>query len=64
MDGKNRKSIVANRVGSPKSVAVYNPTGLGGRIYWTDTYYGTIDSADIHGGDRYNLISECKKFMY
>ena len=58
MDGNNRVVIVADHVGSPGSVVVHNPTGRGGRIYWTDAKQGVIDSTDFHGGDRYNVV--CK----
>ena len=61
MDGNNRRAIVTSLVGSPRSVAVYNPTGFGGRIYWTDQFNGVIDTTDLHGNDRFNLISECVK---
>ena len=64
MDGNNRITIVTSHVGSPKSVAVYNPTGLGGRIYWTDSFHGSIDTTDLHGRDRFNLISTCKDIKY
>ena len=58
MDGKNRIAIVTRHVGSPMSVVVDNPTGLGGRIYWTDSFHGAIETTDLHGGNRFNLIGE------
>ena len=62
MDGNNRQQIVTRNVGSPMSVVVDNPTGLGGRIYWTDSFHGVIETADLQGGNRVNLISKlCTK---
>lgn len=58
MDGNNRVTVVTRNVGTPMSVVVDNPTGLGGRIYWTDAYHGSIETADLNGGGRYNLISK------
>ena len=58
MDGNNRVTIVARNVGTPMYVAVDNPTGLGGRIYWTDAFHGSIETTDLNGGGRYNLISK------
>lgn len=58
MDGKNRVAIVTTNVGSPRSVVVDNPSGLGGRIYWTDSFNGVIETTDLHGGGRYNIISK------
>jgi hypothetical protein len=58
MDGNNRITVVTRNIGTPMSVVVHNPTGLGGRIYWTDSFHGTIETADLNGGSRYNLISK------
>ena len=58
MDGNNRIAIVTRNVGTPMSVIVDNPTGLGGRIYWTDSFHGSIETADLNGKNRYNLISK------
>ena len=58
MDGTERLAIITANVREPRSIVVDNPTGIDARIYWTDMYHGTVESADLRGGLRTTIIRE------
>ena len=58
MDGSGRKEIVNTNLGLPRAITVDNPEGLGGRIYWTDSFLKLIESTTLEGKDRQNLLGE------
>ena len=54
MDGSGRRAIITSRIRMPRSITVDNPpesAGLGGRLYWTDSFYGIIYSSSLFGED-------------
>ena len=60
MDGTERLAIITANVREPRSIVVDNPTGIDARIYWTDMYHGTVESADLRGGLRTTIIRESR----
>ena len=58
MDGSRRKVIVSTNLGLPRAITVDNPVGLGGRIYWSDSFLKLIESTTLEGTDRRNLLGE------
>lgn len=57
MDSSGRRAIVTAGLQSPRGISVDNPTGIGGRIYWSDSFHGTIESASLDGGERKTILS-------
>ncbi len=58
MDGTGRTTVISHSIRFPRSITVDNPVGIGGRIYWTDSFHGTVDTATLDGGGRRNLMGE------
>ena len=58
MDSSGRRAIVTAGLQSPRGISVDNPTGIGGRIYWSDSFHGTIESASLDGGERKTILCE------
>ena len=56
MDGSKRQTIVKTDLGQPRSITIDNYSGVGAKIYWTDSSKGTIESCLYHGSDRTTVV--------
>ncbi len=56
MDGSGRQVIVTDDLEQPRSITIDNYSGVGARIYWTDSSKGTIESARFDGTYRSTVI--------
>ena len=59
MDGTGRGTIVHDKLGQPRSITVDNVSGVGARIYWTDSLHGRIECANFDGNERTIVIGVC-----
>jgi len=55
MDGTNLKTLIGMGLHQPSGLTIdYN---MDGRIFWTDTYQGIIESSKFDGTDRTTIIA-------
>lgn len=55
MDGSSNESIVASDIIWPNGIAI---DYISERLYWTEGYFNWIETSDLNGEDRKQLLSD------